>query len=110
MRTYADLCAAVRAAGIPFYRVCRDADDTSPVPVPFAFIVPGETADVVAGGGNYAKATEYTVELYERGSSLDLESRLEGSLEGAGFTYVRRCVPMDDGVVEMAYELTVLGR
>lgn len=110
MRTYADLCAALKSTGIPYFRVCADADDTTKVPVPFIFIVPGDTVDVIAGGANYSKATEYTVELYERGSRLDVEQGVEDALEGADFTYVRRCVPLDDGVVEMAYEVTVLGR
>lgn len=110
MRTYADLCAALKSTGIPYYRVCVDADDTAKVPVPFVFLVPGDTVDVMAGGANYVKATGYTVELYERGSRLDVEQKVEDALEGAGFPYTRRCVPLDDGVVEMAYEVTALGR
>ncbi|MEY8436151.1 hypothetical protein AAK967_00165 [Atopobiaceae bacterium 24-176] len=110
MRTYADLCAAVRSTGVRYYRVGRDADDTSKVPMPFCLIVPEDSEDVMADGSNYTKATSYRVELYERGSRLDLERSFEDALEAAGFPYTRRCVPLEHGVVEMAYYLTVLGR
>lgn len=108
---YTDLCRAVASCGLPFARVCWDKDDPdAPPPLPYALLVPGATRDVMAGSRRAAEVTPYTVELYERGSSLDLEARLEAALDAAGLPFERRCVPLDGGVVEMAYEVTVLGR
>lgn len=118
--TYEDLCAAIASTGVPYYRVSFDPYAEDKPSLPFVCLVPGNTSDVHAGGTNYVKATDYTVELYERGSSRALETSFEEALEAAGFTYYRSCIPMVDGVeeedaprngaVEMAYEVTVLGR
>ena len=109
MTGYEGLCDAVSSTGVPFARVCWDRDQTPP-PLPYALIVPGTTRDVMAGSRRVAEVTPYTVELYERGSSLALEAKVEAALTAAGLPFTRRCVPLSGGVVEMAYEVEVLGR
>ena len=103
--TYADLCDAVASCGLPYARVAWDGDAPSSIP-----LVPDETADVVADASGLCPVTLYTVELYERGSSLAVEASLESALADAGFTYTRRLGDVGSGVVEMAYHLAVLGR
>lgn len=109
--TYADLCDAVASCGLPYARVAWDGDDPSSIPpLPHVLLVPDETADVVADASGLCPVTLYTVELYERGSSLAVEASLESALADAGFTYTRRLGDVCPGVVEMAYHLAVLGR
>lgn len=109
--TYADLCDAVASCGLPYARVAWDGDDPSSVPaLPHVLLVPEETDDVAADGTSLCEVTAYTVELYEHGSSLSTEARLERALIDAGFRFARRFVQVDAGVVEMAYHLSVLGR
>ncbi|WP_028264375.1 hypothetical protein [Atopobium fossor] len=111
MPGYRELCRAIKSCGIRYARIAWDtADGSSPPPLPYALLVPNATSDRMAANSNVFAATHYTVELYERGSDMQLESKLEKALSGAGFTYVRRCVPLGGGVVEMTYTLTVVGR
>lgn len=111
MRTYADLCAAVKSCGIPYARVSWNKDDPESIPgAPNVLLVPEDTLDIMADATNYQKATMYRVELYEHGSSLALEEKFEQALTDAGFEYTRHFVQLEDGICELAYYLTVLGR
>lgn len=112
MRTYRDLCGALKAADIPFARIQWDLrDGESPPSLPHALLVPDTTSDHMAGDRQIYKQTPYTIELYERGSGdMALEEKFEEKLAQAGFLFVRRCVPLGEGVVEMAYSVTCVGR
>lgn len=111
MRTYADLCDAVRFCGLPFARVSWNKDDPDSIPgAPNVLLVPEDTEDIMADATNFQEATKYRVELYEHGSSLALEKRFEQALTDAGFEFTRHFVELEDGICEFAYYLTVLGR
>lgn len=112
MQTYRDLCGALKAVGVPYARIQWDLrDGESPPPLPHALLVPETTIDRVAGNRQVCKYTPYTVELYERGSGdMTLEGKFEEELALAGFIFVRRCVPLGENVVEMAYSVTCTGR
>lgn len=109
--TLAELCGILKSLGLPYAQVSWDArDGSSPPPLPYVLIVPETSADVMAGGGNVFRMTPYRCELYTRGRDMALEGRIEDALAASDARFVRRTVPLGDGVLETTYTTTVLGR
>lgn len=108
--TLQDLCAVLGAAGLPYAQVQWDpSDEGSPPALPYALLVPGTSADVMADGANFQRVTPYTAEVYTRGRDMALEGRIETALQAACAPFVRRSVPLGGGVLETTYTVTVLG-
>ena len=104
MRTYDDLCDAMRACDLPFARISWDPLDPDDIPaLPHVLLVPQKTRNAMADGGIACRITPYDVELYAKGSNIDLEERVEAALSAAGFTYDRYNVPLGDGIVETVW-------
>ena len=80
--TLADLCAVLGAAGLPYAQVQWDqSDEKGPPALPYALLVPGTSADVMADGTNFQRVTPYTAEVYTRGRDMALEGRIETALQ-----------------------------
>ncbi|MCI6843807.1 MAG: hypothetical protein MR874_03485 [Coriobacteriaceae bacterium] len=108
--TLDELCSVLRAAGLPYAQIQWDASDASaPPPLPYALLVPGTSADVMADGTNFQRVTPYTAEVYTRGRDMVLEGRIETALQAVPTQFVRRSVPLGGGVLETTYTVTVLG-
>ena len=108
--TLADLCAVLGAAGLPYAQVQWDqSDEKGPPALPYALLVPGTSADVMADGANFQRVTPYTAEVYTRGRDMALEGRIETALQAACVPFVRRSVPLGGGVLETTSTVTVLG-
>ena len=104
MRTYDDLCDAMRACDIPFARTSWEPLDPSDIPpLPHALLVPQRTRNAIAADGVACRITPYDVELYSHGSSIALEERVEEALRDAGFAFDRYTVPLGDGIVETVW-------
>ena len=104
MRTYDDLCDALRACGIPFARISWDPLDPEDIPpLPHALLVPQKTRNAIAADGVCCRITPYDVELYTHGSSIELEERVEEALNARGFAYDRYPVSLGDGIVETVW-------
>lgn len=108
--TLQDLCAVLGAAGLPYAQVQWDqSDEKGPPALPYALLVPGTSADVMADGANFQRVTPYTAEVYTRGRDMALEGRIEAALQAECVPFVRRSVPLGGGVLETTYTVTVLG-
>ena len=104
MRTYDDLCGAMRACGLPFARISWDPLDPADIPpLPHVLLMPQRTRNAMADDGMACRITPYDVELYANGSSIALDERVEAALEAAGFTFDRYTVPLGDGIVETVW-------
>lgn len=108
--TLADLCSVLGASGLPYAQVQWDqSDEKGPPALPYALLVPGTSADVMADGANFQRVTPYTAEVYTRGRDMALEGRIETALQAACVPFVRHSVPLGGGVLETTYTVTVLG-
>lgn len=104
MRTYDDICAAMRACGIPFARISWEPLAPEDIPaLPHALLVPQRTRNAKASDGISCHITPYNVELYCQGSSMSLEERVQTALESAGFAPDRYTVPLSDGITEVVW-------
>lgn len=111
MQTLRELTSCIKSCGLPFAQIEFDTTDgTSPPEMPFALLVPETTQDEIADGINFYHVTPYTVEIYTHGRDMDLEGCFELALIKAAFAYVRRTVPLGDGVLETTYTVTTYGQ
>lgn len=104
MRTYDDLCDAMRACGLPFARISWEPLDPEDIPpLPNVILMPQRTRNAMADNGLSCRITPYNVELYANGSSIELEERVEAALKAAGFAFDRYTVPLGDGITETVW-------
>ncbi len=104
MRTYDDLCDAMRSCGLPFARISWEPLDPEDIPpLPNVILMPQKTRNAKACDGISCHITPYDVELYGHGSSIELEDRVQAALEAKGFAADRYTVPLGDGITETVW-------